>query len=410
MSPESPTWEIREGDVLERLREMPDESVHCVVTSPPYWGLRDYGEPGQIGLEPTPEEYVEKMVEVFREVRRVLRGDGTLWLNLGDSYVASRGQGIVPGEGGSVNSRASFRRDKESVIPDRGRVLGMKPKDLVGIPWRVAFALQADGWWLRSDIIWAKPNPMPESVTDRPTKAHEYVFLLTKSARYFYDADAIREEHTSGENTPEGLAARLAIGDPNGKRGGTKSLNDGKGRTKPPSRPPGYIGHIDGRNKRTVWTIATKPYPEAHFATFPPELPRICIKAGTSERGCCAECGAPWERVVEHEKGDNETANRPKRTAGMDSRTSTLSLPNGPKGWAARGGKTTTTGWQPTCDHKAATVPCVVLDPFSGAGTTGVEALALGRSKRRLPAIQQGIRVSPESAGSYGFGTEGDRE
>ena len=199
-------WSIRQGNALERLREMPDESVHCVVTSPPYWGLRDYGVHGAYGLEPTLNEYIERMVEVFREVRRVLRKDGTLWLNLGDAYAGS-GKGMNADGTHSVGAKqetniGSLTAPVKSKRMPRGEgrwgggdsyVLEFKPKDLCGIPWRVAFALQADGWWLRSDIVWHKPNPMPESVTDRPTRAHEYVFLLTKSARYYYDADAIRE-------------------------------------------------------------------------------------------------------------------------------------------------------------------------------------------------------------------------
>jgi len=179
-------WAIAEGDCLEIMREMPDGCVQAVVTSPPYWGLRDYGVDGQLGLEKTPEEYIEKMVTVFREVKRVLRDDGTAWVNMGDSYVSkpsgSFGSGTRPGNGGD------YRENKPVV-----NYGFLKPKDLCGIPWRLAFALRADGWWLRSDIIWAKPNPMPESVTDRPTKSHEYVFLLAKAARYFYDADAVRE-------------------------------------------------------------------------------------------------------------------------------------------------------------------------------------------------------------------------
>ncbi len=277
------------GDALDVLQGLPSESVQCCVTSPPYWGLRDYGVEGQLGLEPTPQLYVEDMVTAFQAVRRVLKVDGTLWLNLGDSYAGSWGAQSRPdgrpmalADGGDMlSARQIEAHPRGTHTGSLKNTPGLKPKDLVGIPWRVAFALQADGWWLRSDIIWSKPNPMPESVTDRPTKSHEYVFLLTKSERYFYDADAIREPHTSGENTANGLAARAEIGDPNGKRGNTKSMNDGKDRTKPPSRPVGYVGHVNGRNARTVWEIATKPYQAAHFATFPPELASRCIKAGS---------------------------------------------------------------------------------------------------------------------------------
>jgi site-specific DNA-cytosine methylase len=221
------------------------------------------------------------MVDVFREVRRVLRKDGTLWLNLGDSYAASGERSNNNGTGattmGTLNKAAGLRLPRVSH--------GLKPKDLVGIPWRVAFALQADGWYLRSDIIWSKPNPMPESVTDRPTKAHEYVFLLTKSARYYYDADAVREPHESLDHHlryPNSRYAETGKWGDNGKSGGVEGgMNPA------------------GRNLRSVWTIATAPYPGAHFATFPPKLVEPCVKAGTSERGVCGECGAPWVREVE---------------------------------------------------------------------------------------------------------------
>src|SRR5690554_2162246 len=179
---------LYQGDALETLRRLPDGSVHTCVTSPPYWGLRDYGVDGQIGLEETPEEYVEKLVTIFREVRRVLRDDGTLWLNLGDSYATK--------PCGGIGRNAKVTATKKAIQKSAGIPQGLKPKDLVGIPWRVAFALQADGWYLRRDIIWHKPNAMPESVKDRPTAAHEYIFLLSKSPRYYYDADAIREPHT----------------------------------------------------------------------------------------------------------------------------------------------------------------------------------------------------------------------
>jgi DNA modification methylase len=253
---------IYQGDWVEVLRTLPDESVHCVVTSPPYWGLRDYGTPGQLGLEPTPDAYVAAMVAGFREVRRVLRQDGTCWVNLGDSYGGGASGGSVF-DNGRTDGRPSYEGDKP-----RGRrqtQSGLKPKDLVGIPWRVAFALQADGWYLRSDIIWSKPNPMPESVTDRPTKAHEYVFLLTKNARYFYDAEAVREPAEYGRQ--EGRSAWVSGGE-NGD--GHRSGGNGASVRNPES----------GRNLRSVWQIATEPYPGAHFATFPQKLVEPCIKAG----------------------------------------------------------------------------------------------------------------------------------
>jgi DNA modification methylase len=232
--------------------------VQCVVTSPPYWGLRDYGIDGQLGLEETPEEYVDKMVEVFRQIKRVLKHDGTVWLNLGDSYSASSGTG----------GTKSFQPKQPMFTYTRKAPKNLKPKDLVGIPWRVAFALQADGWYLRQDIIWHKPNPMPESVTDRCTKSHEYIFLLTKSAKYFYDADAIRENKGTFSTRK---ASPLAIVD--------------SGVLKSPGIHGGFDKDItvEGRNKRTVWTIPTAPYKEAHFAVFPPKLPELCIKAGSSE-------------------------------------------------------------------------------------------------------------------------------
>ena len=350
---------------LEFLRSIASESIHCVVTSPPYWGLRDYkgppliwgGDPncvhewkdstvvrkgstngredlgstlvskgaaktlapgeendhggtrqyrkdpsevcsscdawrGQLGLEPTPERYVQNVVEVCREVHRVLRSDGTFWLNLGDSF-----------------SREGMEETEA--------------KEILGTPWRVAFALQAEGWRLRSDIVWQKLNPMPESVRDRPTKSHEFIFLLTKSSKYFYDCDAIREPWADSrqgaaqgynQETPE----RISIG----------------GKQRPQKAPK-----TDGRNKRSVWAISAKPYPGAHFATFPPELPRLCVLAGTSAKGCCPMCLVPWERESKGSLTFSAACGCP---------------PHEP-------------------------VPCTVLDPFSGSGTTGQVALNLGR-------------------------------
>ena len=308
------TTTLLTGDVRDVLPTLPSESVRCCVTSPPYWGLRDYGtakwEGGddeckhrvpatgstqnknnnnnregkpfavdycgicgatrvdaQLGLEKTPDEYVAKMVAVFREVRRVLRDDGTLWLNVGDSYhAAPKGSDKGWDKSGLTSPRG---RERTTQIAQRASIAngktfpGTKPKDLVGIPWMLAFALRADGWYLRSDIIWSKPNPMPESVTDRPTKAHEYLFLLSKSQRYFYDADAIAEQST-GRNDVGRMNFRKDIGMGGGWRDEERS------------------GDVSTRNAHTVWEIATQPYAAAHFATFPEELARRCIMAGSA--------------------------------------------------------------------------------------------------------------------------------
>ncbi|MCK9592734.1 MAG: site-specific DNA-methyltransferase [Methanoregula sp.] len=297
------TVELICGDALEILKTMPDQSVNCCVTSPPYYGLRDYGVDGQIGLEATPEEYVDNLVNVFREVKRVLRDNGTAWVNLGDSYAGSGGAGGDYSDGGlkdgqpkfngtAKQMRASFRRDKAEVLPGRTKsVATLKPKDLIGIPWRVAFALQADGWWLRSDIIWSKPNPMPESVTDRPTKSHEYIFLLSKSAQYFYDAEAVKEpcKWSNVERLSQNIESQPGSGRVPGKTNGNmkavaKNWN--------PSMAGGAIG-IENRkhspyplaNKRTVWVISTHSFKEAHFATFPPKLIEPCVLAGCPAGG-----------------------------------------------------------------------------------------------------------------------------
>lgn len=364
-------YEVRHGNAAVVLREMPADSVHCCVTSPPYWGLRDYGLPptkwgdgwvGCLGLEPTPDLFVAHMVEVFAEVRRVLRPDGTCWVNLGDCYASGAGKvGESPGGGeqgarwrGDVDrirdDKRGYRGDRLAngrgehsgevqrkktratrdgshagkhtgmaalgpmTQPNRMPTPGLKPKDLVGIPWRVAFALQATGWWLRADIIWAKPNPMPESVRDRPTKSHEYLFLLSKSEKYFYDSAAVREDCVSGDISGAGPEYQPPGGGPPHKglrnRAGNKvrTYGDERGRT------GSHLGagvpweDSDGkRNRRSVWTVATRPFPEAHFATFPPDLVEPCILAGSPTGG-------------------------------------------------------------------------VVLDPFNGSGTTGAVALARGRS------------------------------
>jgi DNA modification methylase len=354
------------GDCRSVLASLPADSVDCVVTSPPYWGLRDYGNDGQLGLERTPEEYVANMVAVFAEVRRVLKPSGTCWLNLGDSYSSTAPNTVVNAEKmtGKHANRDVYRR------PDTP--LGLKPKDLVGIPWRVAFALQADGWYLRSDIIWSKPNPMPESVTDRPTKSHEYLFLLTKSARYYFDADAVREAHAPSTvergHLPKGRSAK--------EREGRYGMNNIAERS--------YIDNPAGRNIRSVWNIATRPYPGAHFAVFPPELPERCIKAGSSEKGVCPECGAPWERVIERIGGPPQGDHRKREdfegrhkqahaTGTVDG--GSLSAVYAKYGYA----ENKTTGWKPTCGHVKEPVGAVVLDPFGGSGTVGMVANRLSR-------------------------------
>lgn len=274
---------IMVGDCRASLRSLPDQSVHCVVTSPPYFGLRDYGHDGQIGQETTPEDFIAAMVEVFCEVRRVLRDDGTLWLNLGDSYARGFGGGS-PGTKSATNT-GSFAGRKTGKVPD-----GLSPKDLIGIPWRVAFALQEDGWILRQDIIWHKPNPMPESVRDRCTKAHEYIFMLTKSPRYFFDSEAMKEPGVipAGTKGAKGSAARQA----------EKGVN---------ARPPEYKVYDGMRNRRSVWTVQTRPFKEAHFATYPPDLIEPCILAGCPVGGTVLDpfFGAGTTGLVAQRHGRN---------------------------------------------------------------------------------------------------------
>jgi DNA modification methylase len=254
------------GDCREQLRTLADQSVHTCVTSPPYFGLRDYGHEGQMGLEPTPDEFVAGMVAVFAEVRRVLRDDGTLWLNIGDSYNAYNG-GAGPSSSLSRGAQTTARPKLETGFGLRFK--GAKPKDLLGIPWMLAFALRADGWYLRQDIIWSKPNPMPESVRDRCTKAHEYLFLFSKSPKYYFDSEAMKEP---------------AVGAPSGnkerkQRPGQETLQRGN--------QAGAVPWAGGemRNRRSVWSVATKPFKEAHFATYPPALIEPCILAGAPEGG-----------------------------------------------------------------------------------------------------------------------------
>ncbi len=461
-----PDVDIYVGDALEVLRGLPDGSVDCCVTSPPYWGLRDYGTgawdggdpdfrdpcpdcawpnpdertfrnpdhcdtclgartvphrahdtlaarggrggsgaPGkqtagafpaefaadvcrcgaqrvdrQLGLEATPDLYVAAMVAVFAEVRRVLADHGTLWLNIGDSYAASppgnvAGVGATSGLHGANDENGVYRDTlKAGHATKRNTVVGgLKPKDLCGIPWRLAFALQADGWWLRSDIIWAKPNPMPESVTDRPTKAHEYVFLLSKRPSYWFDQEAVREERE-----PDSL-----------RRSDLYGSNPSFAKWNPDRNDGGFNGNPAGRNVRSVWEIATQPYPEAHFATFPEELPRRAILAGCPE-WVCATCGKARERIVErpdsggvsspgYSKFEGQRKDNDRRGPGTSmSNNSRKRLDSVPS----------TLGWS-TCDCPPLEIddgrtvtkwrPGIVLDPFLGSGTTAHVARKHGR-------------------------------
>ena len=352
------TVRIIVGDALEELRKLPARSVHCCVTSPPYWGLRAYaGDPGMIGLEPTFTEHLEHLVAVFREVRRVLRKDGTVWLNYGDAYA---GGGRGKGSGKQTTNEGS---NLPPFHPE-----GFKPKDLLMMPARVAMALQADGWWLRSEIVWHKPNPMPESVTDRPTNSHEKLFLLSKSARYFYDAEAVRSTSEHGVN-----ASAAAPEHPSYR----------------PPRPSSERVNV-GANLRNVWKIATHSFKGAHFATFPPKLVEPCIKAGTSEKGACPECGAPWVRVVEKKRVPVQNGRNTRIYERSTERKSDDARDIKSAG-AEFSYQVTTTGWRPTCEHDADPVPCTVLDPFGGAGTVGLVADRLGRD-----AVL--IEISPEYA------------
>jgi len=309
----------------------------------------------EIGLDATPEAYVSKLVEVFREVRRVLKKEGTLWLNLGDSY-ASSGKNSPPSDKSTLNGGKGVGPN-EKVMNGLGRAPtpdNCKPKDLIGIPWAVAFALRADGWYLRSDIIWHKPNCMPESVTDRPTKAHEYIFLLSKSKGYYYDMEAIKEPLQT--NAPR-----------------TTKNGEGNGEL-----AHGHFGQSkNGRNKRTIWTVNTSPYREAHFATFPEALIEPCILAGTSEKGYCSACGAPWTRHIEKCASVKKIRNEPYAIASGKGKHAQL--------FTRRSSCAQTIGWRPSCScildcAWPGPLPGVVLDPFFGAGTTGVVAKKLNRN------------------------------
>jgi DNA modification methylase len=357
------------GDVLDGLRTLDAGSVQCCVTSPPYLWLRDYGIDGQIGLEATPDAYVAKMVDVFREVRRVLRDDGVCFLNLGDSYFGGDGRN----RNGMAESGVGAGKSKPGSDGDLGIRLagtrptsmeGMKPKSLMMIPWRVALALQADGWYLRSVIVWAKKSPMPESVTDRPTSSWEPIFLLAKGERYFYDAEAVKEQTTEAS----GWAKQRAKGEDTWKYNDTEERIAATG-----GNNKGTPGTFGTRNQRNVWHLGPEPYSEAHFATFPTEIPRRAILAGTSEKGACPDCGAPWKRITSREKLTRERPNDFTKRDGEEGTGNSCAN-------TVAGVATKTLGWEPTCKcGNPNTVPCVVLDPFLGSGTTIAVARTLGR-------------------------------
>ena len=350
-----------------------NQSVHCCVTSPPYWRLRDYGVDGQIGLEETIEEFVQNLVEVFREVWRVLRDDGTCWVNLGDSYSGN----TTPGGGDPTikirNIGGNGYRKKE--VP-----AGLKLKDLMGIPWRVAFALQADGWYLRSDIIWHKPNPMPESVQDRPTSAHEYIFLLSKSRQYYYDAEVIKEKGKYSTEEGKARAQENHKSAPTARKNGIRQRKPAGWDTRQGSH--GSF-HGEGRaqdieytetnsltkNKRTVWTVPTSGYSGAHFATFPPRLIEPCILAGCPEK-VCPVCGAPFESVIE--KGNLISTDGTRDDYKLKKQSDDTRIKGRSDGWVPNHFvEKKITGYKATCEHRETPVPGIVLDPFFGSGTTG---------------------------------------
>lgn len=370
--------EILIGDCRDVLKQLPDESINCVVTSPPYFGLRDYGHDGQIGLEPTPDEFVETLVSVFREVRRVLRKDGTVWLNLGDSYTGYHGnkKSEVP----SSSTNGWTKGYDENKRKGRPQDIGLKQKELIGIPWRVAFALQADGWYLRQDIIWAKPNPMPESVRDRCTKAHEYIFLLSKSPKYYYDHEAAKEPMAASSipRLKQNVADQVGTTRANG---GAKTNGNFKA-----------AGDIESglRNRRSVWSITTKPYKGAHFATFPPDLIEPCILAGCPEF-VCSDCGSPYSPV--HKKTDKQDESY---KGSSFSKGKTAGRTGGDRTQKGDRFISLFEGYEPTCKCEHTPIPGTVLDPFGGSGTTGGVALKNQRNAILVEINEKYAELIPE--------------
>lgn len=348
-----------------------DKCVHTIITSPPYYGLRDYGVSGQLGLEPTPDEYIANLVSVFRECKRILCDDGTLWVNIGDSYA---GSGVNDGSKNPGISNAAKRGDVSGGKRPNTNLSGYKPKDLIGIPWMLAFALRADGWYLRSDIIWAKKNCMPESVKDRPTKSHEYIFLLSKSQKYYYDSEAIKEPYSVNSN-PNEIYNGNATKDY--KSASAQNPSDSKRRILE------SMANGGGRNKRDVWFVSTKPYKGAHYATFNPELITPCILAGAPET-CCAECGAPYERVLERkdkrhwtERNDYKSGDKYNFKYAETKQSNEVGRNDAPASYKSP--EYIDHGFQPTCTCNSGTTSGIVFDPFVGSGTTVATAIQLGR-------------------------------
>lgn len=373
--------QILTGDCRSTLAGLPEKSVQCCVTSPPYFGLRDYKVAGQIGLEPTPEEYVREMVSVFSAVKRVLKDDGVLWLNLGDSYARNGGTDKSP----SVTARVGSTISTKDQMPDRKQRApsGIKEKNLIGIPWMVAFALRADGWYLRAACPWIKRNGMPDSTQDRPTQCVETVFMLTKSKKCYYDSEAVKVavKGTGGGNFSKKYAAEQP-------KHGAMTMERPAETGKRLRRTSDWFFEswqgllLDSDDEPSAFVVNLKGYKEAHFATFPPKLVEPCILAATSEKGECLECGKAWERELNCVHEGRDWRNDPIKPKGIPGE---LTGEGGNKRGqsSAHLGDTKryeTTGWRPQCQCGKDPIPQTVLDPFGGSGTTGLVAKQFGRS------------------------------
>lgn len=418
--------EILTGDCREILPALPQDHFHTVVTSPPYFGLRAYhGEEGMIGNEENFEDHIRMLVDVFRDVRRVLHPSGTVWLNYGDIYSGGN-RGTWSGDDNRTTTPLQMNNQGSMGISGANRLPqpGIKGKDLMLMPARVAIALCDDGWWVRSEIVWHKPNPMPSSARDRPTAAHEKIFLLSKKPRYFYDAEAVRQPLTGGAHARrrDGRMDLAKGRDPGNRWTGTWKVPDGwdtstgegghgtvhkKGREQTRYPQSGGQGRAPGWRKSEqphfanirnvwfpdlddLWTLNIHGFKGAHFATFPPSLAELCIKAGSSQEGVCASCGAPWRRITE-KRATGRTRNRQKGGLGTPQRRETHGLAP-VEGEFQEGVVYETVGWEPSCACEGReTVPARVLDPFGGSGTVGLVADRLGRDATL-------VEISPEYA------------